>query len=245
VLARWAWAPVPGTSLLGADLPVLTFQNGLATEDLALRRFARVYGVSIGVAASYLVPGEVVSPSYPVIGVAWLGRYPDQADPVADVYVRDLTAAGFKVDAVADISAWKARKLLGNVGNGLDVLDGPPEQKARARELLVAEVHAVYAAAGIVTPADAPPVSAGVLTVDPVPGHTGGRLSTWQSFARGASSEIDYLNGEIVALGRRYGVATPVNERVQRLLGARSVAGLGPGADGLDAVLEPARDGVR
>ena len=237
VLARWAWLPVferdGEATLLGADLPILTFQNGLVTEDLALRRFRRVYGVSIGVAASYLVPGEVVSPSYPVIGIAWLGRYPDQFDAAADDYVDDLTKAGYRVDSVPDISTWKARKLLGNVGNGLDLLAGRPELKERARELLVAEATAVFAAAGIRTPDSAPPLR-GVLTVDPVPGHVGGRLSTWQSFARGASSEIDYLNGEIVRLGRSHGVATPVNERLQRLLGALAVAGRGPGGDGLE-----------
>jgi hypothetical protein len=83
--------------------------------------------------------------------------------------------------------------------------------------------------------------------VEPVPGHVGGRLSTWQSFARGTSSEIDYLNGEIVRLGRRHGVPTPVNERLQRLLGAVSVAGQGPGVEGLDGLLalDPAAAEVR
>ena len=241
VLARWAWEPVvdrPSSS--AADLPILTFQNGLATEDLALRRFARVYGVSIGVAASYLVPGEVVSPSFPVIGVAWLGRYPDRVDPAAAGYVQDLTRAGYLVTEVADISAWKARKLLGNVANGLDVLDGSPEQKARVRERLVTEANAVFAAAGIRTPAGALP--GGGLTVEPVPGHVGGRLSTWQSFARGASSEVDYLNGEVVWLGRRHAVPTPVNERLQRLLGARAVAGRGPGGEGLEGLLAAIQD---
>lgn len=245
VLARWAWLPVhaddvdgPGEpTLLAADLPILTFQNGLATEDLALRRFGRVYGVSIGVAASHLVPGEVVSPSYPVIGIAWLGRYPDQADPAAEAYAADLRRAGYEVDAVPDVSAWKARKLLGNVGNGLDVLDGAPEAKQQARRLLVAEADAVFAAAGISTPVDAPSLGAGALIVEPVPGHTPGRLSTWQSFARGASSEVDYLNGEIVRLGRRHGVDTPANERLQRLLGALSHSGRGPGTAGLDGLL--------
>jgi 2-dehydropantoate 2-reductase len=252
VLARWAWLPVhesaaddpAGPALLAADLPVLTFQNGLATEELALRRFRAVYGVSIGVAASYLVAGEVVSPSYPVIGVAWLGRYPDQADPAADGYVRDLVRAGYTVESVPDISAWKARKLLANVGNGLDVLAGRPEQKARARELLVAEATAVLAAAGLRIPAGPPSPLISTLTVEPVPGHTGGRLSTWQSFARGASSEVDYLNGEVVRLGRRHGVPTPVNERLQRLLGALAVAGGRPGIDGLDSVLAPLEQGV-
>ena len=37
------------------------------------------------------------------------------------------------------------------------------------------------------------------------------RFSTWQSIARGKPTEIDYLNGEIVLLGERLGLATPYN----------------------------------
>jgi ketopantoate reductase len=40
--------------------------------------------------------------------------------------------------------------------------------------------------------------------------------STWQSLSRGVSLETDYLNGEIVLLGRLHGVATPVNAALQR-----------------------------
>ena len=41
--------------------------------------------------------------------------------------------------------------------------------------------------------------------------------STWQSITRGTASEIDYLSGEIVLLGRLYGVPTPANELVQQM----------------------------
>ena len=42
--------------------------------------------------------------------------------------------------------------------------------------------------------------------------------SSWQSLARGTGSiEADYLNGEIVLLGRIHGVATPVNAVLQEL----------------------------
>jgi 2-dehydropantoate 2-reductase len=75
------------------------------------------------------------------------------------------------------------------------------------------------------------------LSVDPVAGHTGGRLSTWQSFARGATSEIDYLNGEVVRLGRLHGVATPVNERLQRLLGVLWENGNGAAPESLAGLL--------
>lgn len=46
------------------------------------------------------------------------------------------------------------------------------------------------------------------------------RGSTWQSIARGKSSEIDYLNGEIVRLGERRGIATPFNRRLVELVHA-------------------------
>ena len=46
-----------------------------------------------------------------------------------------------------------------------------------------------------------------------------GQQSTWQSIARGASHEVDFLNGEIVLLGRLHGVATPFNQAIQQAIG--------------------------
>jgi 2-dehydropantoate 2-reductase len=49
-----------------------------------------------------------------------------------------------------------------------------------------------------------------------VNGQMRGGGSTWQSIERGLPSvETDYLNGEIVRLGRLYGVPTPVNTAIQ------------------------------
>ncbi len=42
--------------------------------------------------------------------------------------------------------------------------------------------------------------------------------STWQSIRRGSRTEIDYLNGEIVALGEKIGHRTPYNAHVVRLV---------------------------
>ena len=42
--------------------------------------------------------------------------------------------------------------------------------------------------------------------------------SSWQSFVRATGSiETDYLNGEIVLLGRIHGIPTPVNTYLQQL----------------------------
>jgi 2-dehydropantoate 2-reductase len=42
--------------------------------------------------------------------------------------------------------------------------------------------------------------------------------STLQSIQRGRPTEIDYLNGEIVELGKRYGEATPLNTKIVEMV---------------------------
>ncbi|PPI26682.1 ketopantoate reductase family protein [Rathayibacter sp. AY1B5] len=215
-LAEWAWTPLVG-GRAGSELPVLTFQNGLAAEDAALRRFADVFSVSIGIAASFLTPGEIVSPSFPTVGALWIGRHPDADDPRAEALAATFRDAGFAARAVPDIGAWKARKLLANAVNGLDLFTGSDDERSALRDTLVAEARLALTANGRTIAAD----DGTRLRVDPVTGHTAGRLSTWQSFARGAGSEVDHLTGEVVLLARRAGVAVPVSERLQLLLGLR------------------------
>lgn len=244
-LAEWAWQPVRAErcGTVAADLPILTFQNGLTTEDAALRRFSRVFGVTIGIAASYLQPGEVVSPSHPVVGIAWLGRYPvgrPDEEALQASLVGDLRGAGYHVESVDDIATWKARKLVANVSNGLDLLHGTEAERVEARLALVAETRRVLDRAGFLPEGD-PGLGGGALVVEPVPGHTPGRLSTWQSFARGVSSEVDHLNGEVVLLARRHGLDAPLNERLQRLLGRQTAEGAPPGTTTLHDLLAAGR----
>jgi 2-dehydropantoate 2-reductase len=55
--------------------------------------------------------------------------------------------------------------------------------------------------------------------------------SSWQSLARGTRSiESDYLNGEIVLLGRLHGVPTPANDLLRRLAGSMAAEGRPPGS---------------
>lgn len=223
-LAAWAWRPVEADGV-AADLPIVTLQNGLATEDAAARRFSRVIGGTVAIAAQHLTAGEVASPAEPEVGLVWLGTHGGGTDPLLQSIAADLRAAAFGATVTGDIGAVKAWKLLGNLGNALDLFDGTDEDLATARRLLREEALAVYAAAGIsVAAIDFAELH---LEIREVPGYRGGRLSTWQSFARGTSSEVDFLNGEIVLLGRRTGIPTPVNALVQRTLGEHAVRGHG------------------
>ena len=153
--------------------------------------------------------------------MVWLGRHPGGSDDLQTAIASDLIEAGFAVFSVDDTRAQKAAKLLGNLVNGLDLFTGPDDLRAEARDRLEAEGAAVLTAAGVPLPPGNRLDFHGVdFSVGAVEGHEPGRRSTWQSFARGASSEVDYLNGEIVLLARRHGVDAPLNQRLQELLGA-------------------------
>lgn len=228
VLAEWAWQPLPDGGV-AAELPIVTIHNGLAAESAALRRFARVHGATMWIAASHLAPGEVVSPSWPTVGIVWIGPLGQATSPESAAIAAVLSGAGYRAHEVPDIAGVKAHKLIGNLSNALDLFEGDEGEIGAVREALVAEARAAYAAAGIrpVDPSASHPVSVADLDIRPVPGQATGRRSTWQSFARGTTSEVDFLNGEIVLLGRLHGSPTPVNERVQHVLGALAAEGSG------------------
>ena len=72
----------------------------------------------------------------------------------------------------------------------------------------------------------------------PVAGFGRAGSSTWQSLARGQTQvETDYLNGEIVLLGRLHGVPTPANVYMQHLLVRMARAGMQPGSVDVEKVL--------
>jgi thiosulfate/3-mercaptopyruvate sulfurtransferase len=213
-LADWAWRPVGPDGVLAAEvLPVLVLQNGLDTERAAARRFATVYGAAIWSPTSYLTPGEIVSPAEPAVGVVWIGRYPAGSDARLAEIAADLRAARHLVKIVDDVPRWKAGKLLPILANALEALYPAGPLRDRAAAALRAEALRVYAAAGIEA-VDLAAETALDLSRFAVPGHARSGRSTWQSLQRGASPESDFLNGEIVLLGRLHGVPTPRNAAV-------------------------------
>ncbi|HEV2311245.1 MAG TPA: ketopantoate reductase C-terminal domain-containing protein, partial [Acidimicrobiia bacterium] len=121
-------------------------------------------------------------------------------------------------------------KLLLNLANALEVVCGrghvAGDLARRARD----EGMACLTAAGI------PFVSEEedrARRADLVPrgGGRGGGGSSWQSVARGTGDvEADFLNGEIVRLGRTHGVPTPVNAALQRLAGDVARGRVEPGS---------------
>jgi 2-dehydropantoate 2-reductase len=229
-LEAWADAPVRGGGVAGDRLPVLCAQNGVANERLALRLFARVYGVCVWLPATYLTAGTVIAEGHPCSGMLHLGGYPGGVDGSVERIAADLAGSRFAAPVREDVMRWKYGKLLGNLGNGIGALFGSGDQELYGR--LRAEGTAVLDAAGLAYTSREEEVAerGDLIQILPVAGRRRGGGSTWQSLARRTGSvEVDYLNGEIVLLGREYGVPTPVNLAVQRAVRRAVRDGIGPG----------------
>lgn len=226
------WAPY------AAHLPLLCAQNGVRNEELALRRFARVYGVCVWLPAQHLEPGRVTTFSAPLTGMLHLGTYPEgPPDRTIREIAADLEDAGFLAPVVPDVLRWKYAKLVTNLANALEAVCGPAgPDTPRLGELygrVFAEGTTVLNAAGIpfASETEQAELRGDRLQLRRVPGvrRVGG--SSAQSLLRGKGSiETDYLNGEIVLLGRLHRVPTPLNAALQQAANAFAREGRKPGS---------------
>ncbi|MEZ0075181.1 ketopantoate reductase family protein [Planotetraspora sp. GP83] len=204
----------------GAEhLPLVCAQNAVENERVALRRFGRVYGMCLWLPALHLEPGTVASYGTPLSGMLPVGRYPQGVDELSERLASDLAESSFSSFAVPDIMRWKYAKLLGNLGNAVEAMCGHADGWQPIIRQVYAEGTAVLKAAGIPYASREEEQakrgdSVEMAAIDGVP-RPGG--SSWQSLAKGSGSiEADYLNGEIVLLGRLHGVPTPANLVLQR-----------------------------
>jgi 2-dehydropantoate 2-reductase len=198
------------------ETAIVCAQNGVANERRVLRYFANVHGMCVLMPAVHLEPGVVHVHSAPYSGTCDLGRFPRGCDALDTTIAEQLSAASIHSTAYEDIMPRKYAKLLTNLGNVIEAASGRQAAGVALLERARREAEAVFATAGIVAQRGAEGDMR--LSLADVPGVERPGGSTYQSLARGTPSlETDDLNGEIVLLGRLYGVATPVNAMLQRL----------------------------
>lgn len=193
---------------------IVCAQNGVNNERAALRLFPNVYGLTVMLPADYLVAGEVACYGTPKYGICDLGRYPQGLDDNVAQIAAALDSANFLAVPMEHVMNSKHGKLIENLGNVVEAALGHGNKSPTVMKAVQDEAKAVYRAHGIewIDIGGHPPRRAGVMEMGPVDGahRTGG--SSTQSLKRGTGSiETDYLNGEIVLLGRLIGVPTPYN----------------------------------
>ena len=219
------------------DTAIFCAQNGVANERVVSQRFVNTYGVCVMSPASYLEPGRVEVFSSPVIGVLDVGKWPTGVDETAIELASVLGDSGFASMATVEIETLKWGKLLSNILNALEVLCGRDAMSDPLARRVLDEAVACLTANGV-------DVARAQLLADErsqlVNYHSIGGIrrvgsSSWQSVLRGTGNvETDYLNGEIVALGERFGIATPVNALLQRRANEVARSGRVPGTVSVD-----------
>lgn len=201
-----------------SSLPIVCAQNGVENERQALRFFANVHGLCVMMPTSHLEPGEVLAYGSPLSGLLTIGRFPNGSDALDREIAAALEASRIGAEVAGDVMAHKYAKLLSNVHNVLEAACGIAARTSELAEEARREAIACYEAAKIAYVPQAREGRRSRVAMSDIPGAGRAGGSTWQSVARGAGSlEADYLNGEIVLLGRTYGIPTPVNEMLQEL----------------------------
>jgi len=222
-------------------VPIVCLQNGVENERLALRSFPSVYGAVVMLPAAHLEPGVVLAYGSLLTGIVDVGRYPQGSDELCETLSEALQASQFSSRVRPDIMRFKYAKLLLNLGNAVGALCGPGERSDELTELARAEGRAALTAAGIGFDAEEVGDLEGRwerIGVQPIGDRPRAGSSSWQSLARGTGAiETDYLNGEIVLLGRLHGVGTPVNAALCELAARQASAGAQPGELSVDEVL--------
>lgn len=211
-----AWQTGTAASRLAACLRpdglAVSLQNGLGNrERLAAALGAERVGLGVTTAGATLIGPGRVRPGG--TGPVWLERHP-RLGGLPDA----LMEAGFEVRLVDDAQALVWGKLVVNAAiNPLTALlrvpNGELLKRPAARRQMAAlarEAAAVAAALGVRLPFDDP-----VAAAEQVARQTAENCSSMlQDIQRGAPTEIDAICGEIVRLGERTGVATPLNRRM-------------------------------
>ncbi len=224
-------------------IAIACLTNGLEAERIAARYCQEVVGVCVMSPAEYLEAGVVRQYAAPVRGILEVGRFPHGATAFDPRLVEAFESAGYASAHSEDVMAWKRQKLLMNLGNIVEAMCG---REARASRLVAhARIEAIVAmeVAGLSRVGDdVDERRREILRAQPSAGDRRSGGSTWQSVARGRALETDYLNGEVVLIGRMGGVHTPLNERLQR-------SGSGwrgpPGSLDLPSLEASVRDGLR
>jgi 2-dehydropantoate 2-reductase len=231
-----------GLAGVAADATVVSLQNGIGNATILRRQLPRA------TVLAGMVPFNVTRIGANRFHCASEGENLVEATPQGEAIAATFNACDLPTTTHRDMEGVAWGKLLFNLNNAVNALSGMPLKAQLSqrgyREALarcIAEALAAMKAAGI-RPAQigkAPPAlmtailrlpdwlfriaAASMLKMDD---HA--RSSMADDIAIGRKAEIGWLQGEIVRLGQRAGVATPANAAIVRLVEAAQAEGRKP-----------------
>lgn len=205
------------TNVIGKNTLVMSLQNGLGNEET----IASVIGSENVISGKTYVGGRLIQAGYISAGVQgkWTyigelnGEITDRIQTVCNVF----NDAGLLCEVSDNIKGLIWDKLLINVAAGAlcgitRLPYGPRYEEDYIKDVAVAAIQEgiqVAKAAGVVLKSEDPQYP-WVAASEGLPGTF--KTSILQSLELKRPTEIDFINGSIVEWGKKYGIATPVNQ---------------------------------
>ena len=219
----------------GSAIPVICCQNGVENERMAIRLFQHVYAMLVFLPANHFEAGvvECNSISSSSSGILDTGRYPGGTDDLIVEVAECLERSGFSAKPDDRAMRWKYKKLLMNLGNSLQAVSEINDETAEISRQMQEEALTVYKAAGIEWASDDEEKNrrGNLVQMKRIDGQRRAGGSSWQSLQNNKGDiESDFLNGEIVTLGRLHDIPTPANHVLQVLAAKAAREGQAPGS---------------
>ncbi|NOZ59362.1 MAG: ketopantoate reductase family protein [Euryarchaeota archaeon] len=223
--------------LVGEETAVLSMQNGIGNEEVIARAFGerRTLGGMAIFGARLVEPGHAEVTVY--ASECLVGELEGGASERAGKIAAAFSRAGIPTKASDDIIRDKWLKAFYNIAlNPLSAILRVPYGKLGEMQETLSIMRAMLREAFEV--AKALGIRVGYtweeyyehLLRDLLPPTARHISSMLQDMERGKRTEIDYLNGAVVRLGRELGIATPVNETVTEIVKALERRHRGAGA---------------
>jgi 2-dehydropantoate 2-reductase len=222
------------------DTPIVSFQNGVANEEIIAKTFDNTYGGVCKMTCSCLKPGQV---SFRRVGRLVVGKYPKGSDAFTKKLADMLNEAGFSTTVSRSIQCDKWLKLAFNLHSTLYAIiekrdhDSPEFSKLKLG--LIEEVKKVFRAQKI----RAKSCDSQELSLDEMirelkrPKAPRGapavmvNNSTWQNlYLKRKCIENEVFHGPVIEHAREASIAAPYNEVVLEMVNKCHRQKMGPEA---------------
>jgi 2-dehydropantoate 2-reductase len=204
-------------NIVGPDTAVMSLQNGMGHEEI----LSEVVGAGHVLAGKTYVGGVMLGAGHVIAGTQGkrtvIGEIDGRISERAKAIAAEFERAELPCEVSGNILGAMWDKLLINVATGaLSGITGQvygslyavPEIEATAIAA-VAEAMTVAEAGGVKLSIKAPR-DAWVMAAEGLPYEF--KTSMLQSLEKGSITEIDFVNGAVVRIGRKYDIPTPVNQ---------------------------------
>jgi len=206
---------------IGKNTWVLSIQNGLGNEDLALNYTRKVLGGITTNGAAMERWGVV---RWTGKGITRIGVYPKGEDDFVGDVVRVFNEVGIKTEASTNIIGWKWIKVIVNsainpIGALLEVKNGYLLENGYLQGILVEIAReGCQVAQQLGIEFEEHPIDVIIDTLEDTKDNYNSML---QDIKRGKRTEIDYINGKIVEYAESIGLKAPMNELLVALIKAK------------------------